>query len=167
MGKEPETAIIDRAAALELDRRLAAAQILQRLLIDLLDLGLQGKQAHWNVRGHMFGDLHRLLDEVVETSRGASDRLAERCLALGVAADGRVASVARDTHLDEFPEGRVDDRDVVELIANRLHTVSEAARSRLGKLGELDVVSQDIVIEVLEEIEKHLWMVEAHRPGRL
>ena len=162
---EPRTAATDPAAALDVDRRLAAAEFLQSLLVDLTDLGLQGKQAHWNLRGQMFRDLHLLLDELVDVARNAADTVAERCLALGVAADGRVAVVHRDSRLAAFPEGRIEDAVVVDLIVDRLHTVSEAARSRLGQLGELDVVSQDLVIELLESIEKQLWMFEAHRPA--
>jgi starvation-inducible DNA-binding protein len=161
---EERTAVTDPAAAVSVDRRLATAEILQGLLVDLTDLSLQGKQAHWNVRGHAFRDLHLLLDELVESAREAADTLAERCLALGVPADARAATVSRDSRLPAFPEGRVEDHQVVDLIVDDLHTVSEAGRSRLGLLGELDVVSQDVVIEVLEDVEKHLWMFEAHRP---
>ncbi len=160
MAQQP---VIGRAAALDVDRRLNAAGFLQELLIDLVDLSLQGKQAHWNLRGRMFRDLHLLLDEVVDAARDDADRLAERCLALGVAADGRLATVAAGTHLEAFPEGRVEDHRVVELLVARLQTVSEVGRSRLGRLGELDQVSQDLVNDVLAGIEKYLWMVEAHR----
>jgi starvation-inducible DNA-binding protein len=163
---EERTVATDRAAALSVDRRLTAAKVLQGLVVDLTDLGLQGKQAHWNLRGPLFRELHLLLDEVVDSAREGTDTLAERCLALGVAADARAAIVSRDTRLSEFPEGRVEDREVVELMTERLHTVSEAGRSRLKELGEVDVVSQDLVITVLEDIEKHLWMFEAHRPVR-
>ena len=162
MAQQP---VIGRAAALDVDRRLNAAGILQELLIDLIDLSLQGKQAHWNLRGRMFRDLHLLLDEVVDAARDYSDQVAERCLALGVAADGRLATVATGTHLEPFPEGRVEDHQVVELVTARLQTVSEVGRSRLGQLGELDQVSQDLVNEVLAGIEKYLWMVESHRPA--
>lgn len=44
-----------------------------------------------------------------------------------------------------------------------LETVSQVGHSRLGRLGELDPVSQDLVISVLEGLEKELWMFEAHR----
>lgn len=162
---EPRSAVIDRAAAFDIDRRLATAEILQGLLVDLIDVSLQGKQAHWNLRGPMFRDLHLLLDELVEVARDGADKLAERCLALGVAADGRAAIVSRDSRLGAFPEGRIEDQAAVELMVDRLHVVSEAGRSRLGRLGELDVVSQDLVIHVLQDIEKHLWMFEAHRPA--
>lgn len=162
MNEQP---VFGRAAALDVDRRLNAAGILQELLIDLIDLSLQGKQAHWNLRGRMFRELHLLLDEIVDLARDAADQLAERCLALGVAADGRLATVAAGSHLDPFPEGRIEDEQVVELIATRLQTVSEAGRSRLVPLGDVDPISQDLVNEVLTGIEKYLWMVEAHRPA--
>lgn len=158
------TAITDRAAALDIDRRLAVADILQGLLVDFVDLELQGKQAHWNLRGRMFRELHLHLDELVDVARAGADKLAERCLALGVAADGRVATVGTSSRLEAFPEGRIDDQAVVELMVERLHTLSSDARSRLGRLGELDPVSQDLVNGVLGDIEKHLWMFEAHRP---
>lgn len=158
------TAITGQAAALSIDRRLSAAGIVQELLIDMIDLSLQGKQAHWNLRGGMFRDLHLLLDELVEEAGNAADRLAERCLALGVAADGRVTALAQGTHLEPFPEGRIEDHHVVDLMVARLHAISEVGRSRLGLLGELDLVAQDLVVEVLDGIEKILWMFEAHRP---
>ena len=55
---------------------------LQRVLVDLIELHLQGKQAHWNVVGTNFRDLHLQLDEVVDFAREASDTVAERMRAL-------------------------------------------------------------------------------------
>jgi starvation-inducible DNA-binding protein len=152
-----------RAAAIVPEERLEAAGILQRLLTDVIDLALQAKQAHWNLRGSEFRSVHLQLDEVVETSRQYSDRLAERCLALGVAADGRVASVAANTHLDPFPEGRLEVELVIEYVADRLRTISEAGRSRLERLEQVDAVSQSLMCEFLEQIEKQLWMFESSR----
>jgi starvation-inducible DNA-binding protein len=161
---QPST-IAGQSAAIDVDRRLQVAEVLQELLTDLIDLSLQAKQAHWNIRGRSFRDLHLQLDELVDQVRERADEVAERCLALGVAADGRIATVASSSHLDAFPEGRVADHQVVDLIVERLHTVSEVGRSRLGELGDLDPVSQDLVDAVLADVEKQLWMFEAHRPA--
>ena len=160
---EDTSAINTHAAAISLDDRLAAAEILQELLTDVTDLSLVGKQAHWNLRGRSFRDLHLQLDELVDVAREGSDTLAERLLQLGVAADGRAGTIAQSSHLDKFPEGRVSDDQVVDLIVTALETVSQVGHSRLGKLGALDPVSQDLVISVLEGVEKQLWMFEAHR----
>jgi starvation-inducible DNA-binding protein len=89
-------------AAFAVDPRLETAGILQEILVDAIHLALQGKQAHWNLCGPMFRSLHRQLDQLVEAARDYADQLAERCLAIGVAADGRVSTVARATHLRSF-----------------------------------------------------------------
>ncbi|MFZ0216476.1 MAG: DNA starvation/stationary phase protection protein [Candidatus Dormiibacterota bacterium] len=163
MTDDQQSAINTHTAAIGLDARLEAAGILQELVVDVTDLSLQGKQAHWNLRGRSFRDLHLQLDELVDLAREGADTLAERLLQLGVAADGRVATLVRDSHLEPFPEGRVRDHEALELIVARLETVSQVGHSRLGQLGELDPVSQDLVIAVLEGLEKQLWMFEAHR----
>lgn len=161
---EQPSAVSRHAAAVAVDRGLTAAGILQQLLLDLIDLSLQGKQAHWNLRGRSFRDLHVQLDELVELAREQVDRLAERCLALGVPADGGAGAVSSSTHLDPFPEGRIADHHAVDLLVERLKTISEAGRSRLTELGEIDPASQDVVNEMLIGIEQQLWMFEAHRP---
>ncbi len=64
------------------------AASLQRVLIDLIELQLQGKQAHWNVVGTKLRDLHLQLDELVDFTRTSSDTIAERMRALGAVPDG-------------------------------------------------------------------------------
>lgn len=160
---EDTSAINTHAAALSLDDRLAAAEILQELVTDITDLSLQGKQAHWNLRGRQFRSLHLQLDELVDIARTGTDTLAERLLQLGVAADGRPQTVVKSSHLEEFPEGRISDDQAADLIVSALETVSQVGHSRLGQLGDLDPVSEDLVIAVLEGLEKQLWMFEAYR----
>lgn len=161
-----QSTAVAHVAAFSVDSRLEAAGALQEMLVDLIDLALQGKQGHWNLCGPMFRSLHLQLDQMVEAARNYADQLAERCLALGMAADGRLSTLTRATHLSAFPEGRIDDRQVVTLVVERLHTISEVARRRLKKLGDADPVSQDLVNEVLEGLEKQLWMFESFRADR-
>src|SRR5690606_16291597 len=61
---------------------------LQAVLVDLIELSLQGKQAHWNVVGRNFRDMHRQLDEIIAAARAFSDTVAERMRALHATADG-------------------------------------------------------------------------------
>lgn len=58
------------------------AQSLQKVLVDLIELHLQGKQAHWNLVGTNFRDLHLQLDDIVDIAREAADTIAERMRAL-------------------------------------------------------------------------------------
>lgn len=135
------------------------ADDLQATLVDLIDLALQAKQAHWNVTGSNFRSVHLQLDEMMTEYRLWSDLVAEREVAIGASADGRAASVAESSVLAAFPDGTVDDRRVVELFVERLETVASAFRERMERLGDADPVSEDILIQILAGIEKQLWMV--------
>ena len=66
----------------EFDAPLSLTQNLQKVLVDLIELHLQGKQAHWNLVGTNFRDLHLHLDVVVDIAREASDTIAERMRAV-------------------------------------------------------------------------------------
>src|SRR5690606_19483063 len=66
---------------------------LQAVLVDLLELSMQGKQAHWNVVGTNFRDTHLQLDEIVAAVRTFSDTIAERMRALHAVPDGRSDTV--------------------------------------------------------------------------
>jgi starvation-inducible DNA-binding protein len=77
--------------------RKASIHLLQSRLSDALDLEAQMKQAHWNVRGMNFLQLHQLFDAVHDVVEGFVDILAERITALGGVADGRVQTTAAAT----------------------------------------------------------------------
>src|SRR6187551_2217541 len=89
------------------------ADSMQRVLVDLIELHLQGKQAHWNVVGKNFRDLHLQLDEIIEDAREFSDVVAERLRALHASPDGRSDTVAATTTLPEYPNGEVDTAETV------------------------------------------------------
>ena len=93
---------------------------LQSVLVDLIELSVQGKQAHWNVVGKNFRDTHRILDEIIEAARGFSDEVAERMRALHAIPDGRSDTVSQTTTLPEFPAGEVATTDVIDLVTVRL-----------------------------------------------
>jgi len=135
-----------------------AAADLQSSLIELLDLALQGKQAHWNVVGPLFRPVHLELDDIVESAHAAVDTVAERLSALGEVPDGRAASVAAGTPFESFPDGTVADREAVALIGARLDLLTANLRERIERLGA-DPVSQGILIGVEEAFEKHAWML--------
>jgi starvation-inducible DNA-binding protein len=136
---------------------------LQAFLVDLIDLGLQGKQAHWNVVGPQFRALHLELDEIVEDSRKWSDEVAERLRALGVAADGRASVIAERTGIESLPEGTISDKEVLIRVTGQLATVFARGRASIERLDGADKVSEDILIEVVKGLEKHLWMVRSQQ----
>ena len=137
------------------------AQHLQQLLVDLTDLALQGKQAHWNVVGANFRDLHLQLDEIVEAARDFGDEVAERMRAIYVVPDGSAARVAAQTSLPPFPTGEVDTREAVDRIVASLYAVSGTARRIHDDVDAADPTTADLLHTILERIEQLAWMVDA------
>jgi starvation-inducible DNA-binding protein len=146
-----------------IDARQKCATELQAVLVDLIDLSLQGKHAHWNVVGPQFRTLHLHLDELVDDVHKWSDEVAERLRALGVAADGLASVVARDSGLESLPEGLIDDQAVLRHVTDQLATASTRARGGIERLDVSDKVSEDILIEVVAGLEKHLWMFRSQQ----
>lgn len=134
---------------------------LQRVLVDLIELAQQGKQAHWNVVGHNFRDLHLQLDEIVEEAREHSDTIAERMRALHGVPDGRTTTVAQMTTLERYPAGEVLTTDTVNLITNRLDAVAATVRDVHDGVDEEDPTTADLLHSLLEDLEKLSWMVSA------
>lgn len=136
-----------------------AATALQEALVDLTALALNGKQAHWHVHGPQFLPIHEQLDAIVDDTRAWADLVAERAITLGVAVDGRAATVASETAVGAFPTGFVEDAKAVALMGDQVETAVARLRTPIDELGDLDPVTQDLVIEILRGLEKHLWML--------
>ncbi|GAA4863329.1 MULTISPECIES: Dps family protein [Saccharopolyspora] len=134
---------------------------LQGTLVDLIDLHLVAKQAHWNVVGKFFRDVHLQLDELVSTARGFADDVAERCAAIGVSPDGTAAKVAESSNVPKFELGWRSDRDVIEAVVNSLAAVIHPLRIRIGETDKTDLVTQDLLIGIAQELEKSHWMWQA------
>ncbi len=134
---------------------------LQKVLVDLLELQLQGKQAHWNVVGINFRDTHRALDEIIEAAREFSDTVAERMRALHGVPDGRSDTVAASTTLQEYPNGEVDTTETVNLITERLEATVATIREVHDAVDEEDPTSADILHAVIESLEQFAWMMSA------
>ncbi|MGW6568159.1 Dps family protein [Streptomyces sp. NPDC054975] len=134
---------------------------LQGALVDLVDLGLVAKQVHWNVVGPRFRSVHLQLDEVVVTARQHSDVVAERASAVGVNPDGRAASVASGSAIGEVPTGWIKDVDAVKILVDALGAVITRMRERIEATDEPDPVTQDILIGLTADLEKHAWMFQA------
>ncbi len=139
---------------------------LQATLVDLVDLSLVGKQLHWSVVGPAFRTLHLQLDELVDSWRALADTVAERAVAIGAFPDGQAAVVAGRSASRPLAIGAVEDHEVVRELAHRIAEVSELARSRMDRLGELDAASQDVLVGVVRALEEQQWMVRAQLPHR-
>jgi len=134
---------------------------LQKVLVDLLELQLQGKQAHWNVVGKNFRDTHKMLDEIIVDARTFSDTVAERVRALHGVPDGRSGTVANTTTLPEFPHGEIDTTETIDLVTERLEATIITMRGVHDEVDAEDPTSADVLHQVIERLEQFAWMVSA------
>jgi starvation-inducible DNA-binding protein len=146
---------------LETQRSDEVAAHLEGLVVDLVSLSLNGKQAHWHVTGPNVLPLHNQLDGLVTNLRAWADRVAQRAVLLGFAVDARPGTIGDAKVLKKFPAGFVADRDAISEIADQLSDVVVRARAALEPLGDADPVSQHLVIEILQGLERHLWILQA------
>jgi starvation-inducible DNA-binding protein len=134
---------------------------LQAVLTDLIELHLQGKQAHWNIVGTNFRDLHLQLDEIVDAARQFADDTAERMRALHALPDGRSSTVAESTSLAPFPEGLISTKDATERIVGALEAAVGTMRKVHDEVDEEDPTSADLLHEFIAKFEQFAWMVNA------
>jgi starvation-inducible DNA-binding protein len=134
---------------------------LQAVLVDLIELGIQGKQAHWNVVGTNFRDMHLQLDEIIAATRLASDEVAERMRALHALPDGRSEVETKTTTLPKLPPDQLATSEVVDLITERLDAAAATCRRVHDEVDEADPTSADILHTVIQMLEQYSWMVRA------
>lgn len=147
--------------------RKASIHILQARLSDALDLEVQLKQAHWNVRGMAFFGLHQLFDRVHDGVESFADVLAERLTALGGVADGRVQTTAAATTLYEYALETRNGEDHLRAVAAVLGQFGKAVRSDIDRAAAIpDAGTADVLTEVSRSVDQQLWFVEAHLEGR-
>ena len=148
---------------ISLKRRSELNALMNQRLASAVDLQLQMKQAHWNVKGPSFIALHELFDKVDEAVESYVDTIAERIVQLGGIAEGTVRVAAARTRLTEYPLAIADGTAHVEAVARALATFGHEARATINEAGELgDADTADIFTEVSRGIDKWLWFVEAH-----
>src|SRR5262245_51360913 len=140
--------------------------MLQSLLSDAHDLEAQMKQAHWNVKGRDFIQLHELFDKVHEVVEEFVDTIAERITALGGVADGRVQTTAKKSQLYEYSLETVTGEEHLKVVAAVLAQFGKAARKDIDAATELgDADTADVFTEISRETDKQLWFIEAHLEG--
>jgi starvation-inducible DNA-binding protein len=148
---------------LPISRRSELNTLLNQRLADAVDLQMQMKQAHWNVKGPHFIGLHELFDKIDEAMEAYVDLIAERIAQLGGIAEGTVRVAAARSRLEEYPLNIADGRAHIEAVSRALSTFGHEARDSIEQADELgDADTSDIFTEISRGIDKWLWFVEAH-----
>lgn len=137
--------------------------LLNDRLADFLDLERQAKQAHWNVKGPRFHQLHLLFDETAALAVGWADDLAERAMQLGGVAEGTVQAVANRSNLRPAPLVAPDADTWLGVVADAIACCANAARKDVDAADDAgDAITADLLTRITSEADKQLWFVESH-----
>jgi starvation-inducible DNA-binding protein len=138
-------------------------ELLNARLADASDLKSQAKQAHWNVKGIHFFQLHELFDQVATAVEAQTDLIAERITALGGTAMGTIRMAAKNSSLSEYPLEITDGTAHVDALSTALADFGKNVRKNIEDADKFgDASTADLFTEVSREIDKLLWFVEAH-----
>jgi starvation-inducible DNA-binding protein len=148
---------------LSADVRSQVCELLNQTLAATLDLKTQTKQAHWNVKGMSFYQLHELFDELAGELEGYVDMVAERVTALGGTALGTARIAAAESILPEYPLDAVDGAEHVAALAERFAAYGKHVREAIDTTDELgDADTADLYTEISRTVDMRLWFLEAH-----
>ncbi|MFT4281304.1 Dps family protein [Microbacterium sp.] len=139
----------------------STAQLLTPVVLGLQALAVNGKQAHWNVRGANFIAIHELLDTLVANAQGFADLAAERIVALGLPIDARVSAVAEKT-ATAVPAGFAQWQDEIKAVIADMDAVIADVQAAIEGLDETDLTSQDVAIAIKAGLDKDRWFLFAH-----
>ena len=138
------------------------ADLLQKALSRYNDLHLTLKHIHWNVVGPNFIGVHEMIDPQVELVRGYADEVAERIATLGKSPLGTPGAIINDRTWDDYSVERDTAQAHLAALDVVYTGVIEDTRKSIERVGDLDPVTEDMLIAHSAELEKFQWFVRAH-----
>lgn len=157
-GTMHETSI-DIAAEL----RAQMVALCNQQLANTFDLYSQTKQAHWNVKGIYFEQLHVLFDKMAGSIEAAADTIAERATALGGTALGTARMAAQASELPEFPTDVFEGKTMLGVVVERWAQYGASVRAAANQADEAgDLETSDLFVDISRTADKMLWFAEAH-----
>jgi starvation-inducible DNA-binding protein len=148
---------------LAVETRESLIEMLNGHLADTFDLMSQVKQAHWNVKGKDFYQLHLLFDELAGEIEEFVDLVAERVTSLGGYANGTVRMAAENSSIPEYPTEITDGLDHVRALVERYGLYANRIRAAIEASGSLgDQTTADLYTQISRTADKRVWFLEAH-----
>lgn len=140
-------------------------QLLNARLADGLDIALITKQAHWNMKGHNFIGVHKMMDDFRSEQNELNDKMAERIAAIGGTALGTTQEIAKNSSIAEYPTDIISVDDHLTALSERFAIYANALRKAIDEADEAgDADTSDLFTEVSRAMDQQLWFLEAHKP---
>lgn len=140
----------------------AVIGILEERMVATIDLQLTLKHIHWNVVGPNFIGVHEMLDPQVDAVREMTDTIAERIATLGGVPVGTPESVVQRRTWSDYSLGKASVNEHLGALDIVYSGINSGHREAIGKLADLDPVSEDILTGELAQLEQFQWFVRAH-----
>lgn len=149
-------------SGLSLEEATRINELLQGRLTSLIDLELTLKHIHWNVVGPTFIGVHQMIDPQVDAVRLMVDAVAERIATLGGMPIGTPGFVAAHRGWEDYSILRATTMEHLGALDVVYSGVVKDHRQAVAELDDLDLVTQDMLIGQLEDLEEFQWFVRAH-----
>lgn len=146
------------------------AALLQGRLNALIDTELTLKHVHWNVVGPSFIGVHEMIDPHVVEVREMVDAVAERIATLGGEPIGTPGFVAEHRAWKDYSIKRGSTMEHLAALDVVYNGLIADHRQAIKETGELDPVTEDLLIDQTGKLEQFQWFVRAHledKSGRL
>lgn len=141
--------------------------VLNAVLADIIDTTNATRQAHWNVKGSHFYGLHLMFEKFYDMLGEQTDELAERAVQLGGIPDGTTQAVGAKTRIAPYDPNLLDGLEHCRALADRYAQLAHNLREGIDKTDEAgDADTADLLTDVSREVDKALWMLEAHLQGK-
>ncbi|WP_110240061.1 Dps family protein [Nocardioides gilvus] len=137
-------------------------EILQLRLHALNDLQLTLKHVHWNVVGPHFIAVHEMIDPQVDQVRAMADETAERIATLGGAPNGTPGALVEARAWDDYSVGRAGTQEHLAALDVVYQGVITSHRDGIEEVGDLDPITEDMLISQTSQLELFHWFVRAH-----
>lgn len=149
--------------SLSADVREKSCGLLNQSLANLTDLIYQFRHAHWNVKGRLFFQHHKLFEEIGDMLEENLDELAERLTALGGIAGGTIRRAAAKSSLPELSLEGADGEKFITALIESTSQFGGIVRKGLDESDEAgDKGTADFLTKLVQDADKALWLLESH-----
>ena len=140
------------------------ALLLNTLLADEYVLYTKTRNAHWNIQGANFIELHTFFESQYVVLEVTIDNVAERIRALGHFAMGSLRDFTALSRISEQNHDFTDAKNIIKTLMEDHEAVIRSLRKEIGDVGEKlkDAGTADFLTGLMEQHEKMAWMLRAH-----
>ena len=166
--KFPQSKVIENSYPLTSDSACTkVVRIMQQITVDLLAVFNQNKEAHWNVNGSLYLQLHAFYQDQADFYRTQADLFAERALQLGYSIDGRYNTISKTTNIPDFPGGYITDIESKKLLLDRIKILQKEVYNYVRETEDIEKVTSNELQDLGYEVDKNLWKLRIHlqKPG--